>query len=56
LEIKLANSKKSICSKPRKIEFGRELKAPILTCNYADSNYHEKLTNMAYHLIKIRDK
>jgi hypothetical protein len=55
LEIKLANSTKSLCLKPKKIECGRDTRAPILTYNYADSHYQEKLSNMAYHLIKIRD-
>jgi hypothetical protein len=56
LEIQLANSTKSLWSKPRKIECGRETRAPVLSIKYADSYYRDKLSTMAYHLIKIRDK
>ncbi|CAF3259029.1 unnamed protein product, partial [Rotaria sp. Silwood2] len=55
LEIKLVNSKKSIYSKPMKIECGRESHMPILICNYSDENNQKELINMAYHLINIRD-
>ncbi|CAF1289625.1 unnamed protein product [Rotaria sordida] len=55
LEIKLANSNKSIYSKPMKIECGRESSIPILTCDYSDANNQKRLVNMAYHLINIRD-
>jgi hypothetical protein len=56
LEIQLANSTQSLFSKPRKIECGRETQAPILSYKYADSHYRDKLSNMTYQLIKIRDK
>ncbi|CAF1008246.1 unnamed protein product [Adineta steineri] len=55
LEIKLANSNKSIYSIPMKIECGRESRLPILTYNYTDSNNEKQLFNMIYHLINIRD-
>jgi len=56
LEIKLANSNKSIHSKPMKIECGRESQAPILTCDYIDLYNRKQLIHMTYHLINIRDK
>jgi len=56
LEIKLVNSRRSIRSRPMKIECGRESRLPILTYNYADSNNERQLINMACHLINIRDK
>lgn len=56
LEIKLANSNKSLYTKPMKIECGRESLAPILTCDYIDLHNRKQLINMAFHLINIRDK
>lgn len=56
LEIKLANSKRSISSKPLKIECGRESQIPILTCNYCDADNQKRLVDIAYHLINIRDQ
>ena len=56
LEIQLANSKKSITTKPMKIECGRESRAPLLTCDYTDLDNRKQLINMAYRLINIRDK
>ncbi|UJR22537.1 hypothetical protein I4U23_025586 [Adineta vaga] len=55
LEIKLANSNKSISSQPIQVECGSESRLPILTYNYSDSNDEKQLVNMAYHLISIRD-
>ena len=56
LEIKLANSNRSQSSQMRKIECGRETKAPVLTYHFTDSYYREKLFNAAFQLIKLRDK
>ena len=56
LEIELANSKKSITTKPMRIECGRESRAPLLTCDYTDSDNRKQLIDMAYRLINIRDK
>jgi len=56
LELKLVNSRRSIRSRPMKIECGGESRLPILTYNYADSNNERQLVNMACHLINIRDK
>jgi hypothetical protein len=56
LEIKLANSNKSLYSKSTKIECGRESSAPTLLCDFADLNNRKQLVIMAYHLINIRDK
>ncbi|CAF1448107.1 unnamed protein product [Rotaria sp. Silwood1] len=55
LEIHLTNSNKSLHTKPKKIECGRESSIPILTCDYSDENNQKQLVNMAYHLINIRD-
>jgi len=56
LEIKLANSKKSMCLKPKLVECGRDSVAPVLTYTYANYEQREQLSHMAYKLIKIRDK
>ena len=56
LAVKLANSKRSMFSKRMKIECGRASSLPILQCNYVDEPNRQQLTDMAYHLINIRDK
>jgi hypothetical protein len=56
LEMKLADSNKSILSRPIKVECGSESKAPILICDYTDSKNQKQLAHMANRLINIRDK
>ncbi|CAF3620180.1 unnamed protein product [Rotaria socialis] len=55
LEMKLANSKKSILSKPMRIECGNESTRPILTCSYTDANQEKQLIDMAYLVANLRD-
>ncbi|CAF3881698.1 unnamed protein product [Rotaria magnacalcarata] len=55
LEMKLANSKKSILSKPMKMECGNESTKPILTCSYTDANQEKQLIDMAYLVTNLRD-
>lgn len=40
----------------KKIECGRETKAPILHYQFTDSYFRDKLIEMAFQLIKLRDK
>lgn len=56
LEIKLANSTKSVYSKPTRVECGSDSRLPVLTYEYADSSEKKQLTDLAYHLISARDK
>ncbi|CAM2711868.1 unnamed protein product [Rotaria socialis] len=55
LEMKLADSKKSILSKPMRIECGNESTRPILTCSYTDANQEKQLIDMAYLVANLRD-
>lgn len=56
LEIKLANSSRTQSSSMKKIECGRETKAPELHYEFTDSQFRQKLIEMAFQLIKLRDK
>ncbi|CAF1177385.1 unnamed protein product [Adineta ricciae] len=55
LEIKLANSNKSVYSKPTRVECGSDSRLPILTYEYSDSMEKKELTDLAHHLISARD-
>ena len=56
LEIKLTNLKKPVPLPLKRIVCGREAIAPVLTYTYTDFEQRERLSNMAFRLIKIRDK
>ena len=56
LEIGLANSTRCIWSKQRKVECGQQSIAPVLTCEYTESDERRQLIDMTYQLLQLRDR